>query len=336
MKPTDFAKHLSEFLTQYLPEQRNVSPNTIKSYRDTFTLYLRYFKDKGIQIERLYIKDITVETVREFLTYLEINRKSSPRTRNNRLAAIHSFFRFLQIEMPESIVECQRILAIPFKRHKNKIINYLTPEQLKAILSQVDLESRVGHRDCVLLSVLYDTGSRVQEIIDLSVRDVRLDTPAQIRITGKGRKERAVPIMENTKILIRDYLQERGMLKAPHKLDNPLFYNRSNQRLTRSGVSYILNKYVGLANQEKLTLPEKITPHVFRHTKAMHLLQAGVPLVIIRDFLGHVDIKTSEVYAKADLTMKQKALEKVADIVSLEKIPIWQNNKSIFEWLMTL
>jgi integrase/recombinase XerD len=179
MKPTDFSAHLTNFLTHYLAAQRNLSPNTIMAYRDVFTLLLRFCRDvQGVALERLRLEQIDVSLVETFLDYLERERKSSPRTRNHRLAALHAFFRYVQAEEPARMLQCQKILAIPLRRHARPTVAYLSKEELADILAQPDLRTPGGRRDAVLLSVLYDTGARVQELIDLSGGDVRLDTPA--------------------------------------------------------------------------------------------------------------------------------------------------------------
>ncbi len=241
MKPTDFSVHVTSFLTHYLGAQRNLSPNTIKAYRDVFTLLLRFCRDvQGIAPERLRLEQIDVSLVEAFLDYLERERKSSLQTRNHRLAALHAFFRYVQAEEPARMHQCQKILAIPQRRHARPTVSYLFKEELAAILAQPDPRTPDGRRDAVLLSVLYDTGARVQELVDLSVGDVRLDPPVQIRLLGKGRKMRAVPLMGNTVQLLRTHLQE-NQLDHPEQFDKPLFHNARHQRLTRSGIRYILH-----------------------------------------------------------------------------------------------
>ena len=337
MKPTDFSIRLSEFLISYLPAQRNLSPHTIRSYRDAFVLFLRFLRDRQtMKIQRVRLEDMSVELVRDFLSYLEEERKACIRTRNQRLAVLHSFFRWLQTEEPKSLLQCQQILAIPFKKREHKQVEYLTPDQLQCLLSQPDLGTKQGRRDAVLLSILYDTGARVQEICDLRVRDIRLEDPALVRLRGKGRKERSVPLMTSTTKLISDYLAEWKMKNGQDRREDPVFQNRRRQALTRSGIAYILAKHARQARKENTTLPEGITPHVLRHTKAMHMLQSGIPAVIIRDFLGHSDIRTTEIYAKADMEMKRKALEKLPGLVTSTGLPTWKTDGELLEWLRSL
>jgi integrase/recombinase XerD len=336
MKPTDFSVHVTNFLTHYLAAQRNLSPNTIMAYRDVFTLLLRFCRDvQGITLERLRLEQIDVSLVETFLDYLERERNSSPRTRNHRLAALHAFFRYVQAEEPARMFQCQKILAIPLRRHARPTVAYLSKEELADILAQPDLRTPDGRRDAVLLSVLYDIGARVQELIDLSVGDVRLDTPAQLRLFGKGRKMRAVPLMGNTAQLLRDYIREHH-LDRPEQFDKPLFQNARKQRLSRSGIRYILQKYLVKARNKRPSLNRIVSPHTLRHTKGMHLLQSGISLDMIRDFLGHVDVKTTQIYARANLEMKRKALEKIDDSSSVQTIPCWQENKDLLAWLRSL
>lgn len=336
MKPTDFSTHLTQFLTHYLSAQRNLSPNTIRAYRDVFTLLLRFCRDRrGVAIERLSLAHIDSSLVEAFLDHLAKERHVSIATQNQRLAVLHSFFRYIQSEVPEIMLQCQRILAIPLQRQPHANVGYLTKEDLAQLLAQPDLRSREGRRDAVLLSVLYDTGARVQELIDLRVSDVRLDSPAQVRLMGKGRKARAVPLMDATVQILRDYLSENGM-NRPECADLPLFRNRMGSRFSRNGVRYVLHKYVKAVRDERPGFTQSVSPHRLRHTKGMHLLQSGVSLEIIRDFLGHVDVKTTQIYARSNLEMKRRALEKVADGTPLPKLPSWKENKTLLDWLHSL
>ncbi len=248
---------------------------------------------------------------------------------------MHAFFRYVQSEVPDRLLQCQQILAIPLRRHACPIVGYLSKEYLVEILSQPDLHSRAGRRDAVLLSVLYDTGARVQELVDLTAGDVRLDPPSQVRLMGKGRKMRAVPLMDPTAEILRAYLHENG-LDRPEHFDRPLFQNGHGGRLSRSGVRYILVKYVEAVRKIHPAFTQPVSPHSLRHTKGMHLLQSGVSLDVIRDFLGHADAKTTEIYARANLEMKRDALEKVAGHLPLSTIPFWKQDETLLEWLRSL
>jgi site-specific recombinase XerD len=334
MKSTDFAKLLADYLSQYLPGQRNVSTNTIISYRDTFKLFLIFSRDKkGVLPEHLVLAHIDEGFVNDFLLWIENERKCGISTRNQRLAAIHAFFRYVQVEAPEMLLRCQRILSIPFKKNGRAAIDYLSPDALKILLEQPDKTASDGRRDLVLMTVLYDTGARVQELIDLVVRDIRLDTPPIVALTGKGKKTRHVPLMSKTAKMLSAYLAERHLDTAAMS-NHQVFYNRQRNKLTRAGVLYIISKYVKAARTVGCTLfPEKVTPHSLRHSKAMHLLQANVNLVYIRDLLGHVNVSTTEIYARADSETKRLALEKAYIEVVADDIPTWSDDKDLLSWL---
>ena len=265
MKPTTLSVHISHFLSHYLAGQRNLSPNTIKAYRDVFVLLLRFCRDvKGIAVERLGLEQIDARLVGAFLDHLEQERHCSIRTLNQRLAVLHAFFRYLQVEEPTLLLQCQRILAIPLRHFVRHEVVYLSKDHLAALLAQPDLKRSDGRRDAVLLSVLYDTGARVQELIDLTAGDVRLEAPAQVRILGKGRKVRVVPLMENTTRLLQQYFDENN-LTLPENYDRPLFRNKHGNPLTRVGVNYILQKHLQKAREVFPHLKQKVSPHTLRH-----------------------------------------------------------------------
>lgn len=336
MRPTDFARALSRYLTSYLPGQRNVSPNTIRSYRDTFKLFLSYCKHtRNLIIENFSLKQMDESLIIDFLSWLEQERNNSITTRNQRLACIHGFCRYLQIEDPVGLPAYQKILSIPVKKAPKPLVNHLTSDVLKLILAQPDLSKVSGRRDLTLLSVLYDSAARVQELVDLKVRNVRLDPPPILTLTGKGRKTRQVPLMSNTESLLRQYMTENRLLQNGMQ-DRSLFVNRQRCKLTTEGIKFILNKYVSSARAVSSVIPDKITPHVIRHTKAMHLLQAGVSLIYIRDFLGHVDIATTEIYARIDTELKRKALEKAYPSMITTDLPQWNQNEDLLAWLYSL
>ena len=214
MKSTDYADYLRVFLTHYLPIQRNASKSTITSYRDTFVQLIRYCqKTCNIPVEKLSLDELKAERILDFLDYIESEKGVCSRTRNHRLAVLHSFFRYVQLHSPEHLAQCQRILAIPFKRTHYAEPIYLSPEQVAALLHQPDRSTRQGVRDSVLLSVLYDTGARVQELVTLRMCDINLTEPASVRLTGKGRKSRLVPLMPSTVKLLRLYMKSEGLVE---------------------------------------------------------------------------------------------------------------------------
>lgn len=337
MKPTNFAYHLTGYLAKYLPSRVGLSHNTILAYRDSFALLLRFCSEgKAIAIEKITLGTLQKNLIDKFLDWLETQRGCSVSTRNQRLAAIHAFYRYLQMEEPEHIYLCQQILAIPMKRTATKTFDYLTLDAMKAILEAPDTACLMGRRDLVLLSLMYDTGARVQEIADMTASDVRLENPKTVKVTGKGNKSRLIPLMTPTAKLIEQYMSENN-LKHAARGSYPLFQNRSHAKLTRAGIAYILNKYV---EESRLfhpgLIPKVVSPHCFRHSKAMHLLQAGVNLVYIRDLLGHVSITTTEVYARADSLMKRNALENAYQATTPSEMPIWQQNNDLLKWLKDL
>lgn len=334
MKPTDFSKSLSDFLSKYLPGERGMSTHTITSYKIAFILFIGFVESqKKISINRLLLKDITKECIIEFLEWLQRERKCSDSTRNVRLAAMHSFFRFLQYEAPENINEWQHILSIKMKKTKTCVMNYLTIEGIKLLLAQPDLTTKKGRRDLAMLALMYDSAARVQEIIDLTASSVRLTKPYTIKLVGKGNKARIIPIMDQQIMHLRNYMENNHLLESYANL-YPLFFNSRGEKLTRAGINYIFQHYASVARKkDKKLIPEGISPHSLRHSKAMHLLQAGVNLVYIRDILGHESVQTTEVYARVDSKQKREAVEKAyADVIKNE-VPLWTNNDNLLEWL---
>ena len=334
MKETNFARTLTRFLSEYLPGQRNLSTNTIKSYRDMFKQLLLFFNEKlDTAPGNLTFSKLGMNTIYAFLDWLEETRKVSVSTRNQRLAALHSFYRYAQMENPELLLEAQRVLNMPFKRRAIKPMDYLMPEALKAVLKQPNKETKKGRRDLTLIALLYDTGARVQELIDLRVRNFRVDSPSVITLTGKGNKQRHVPIMSKTHLLLQNYMHEHN-LNVNGEQDHPLFFNSRHHKFTRLGVTYILKKYFISAKEKNnnIVFPSKIYPHMLRTSKAMHLLDANVNLIYIRDFLGHVNITTTERYARASSERKRKALE-AAYMEITEEVPKWNEDKDLLNWL---
>lgn len=336
MKPTDFAYMLTEFLAEYLPGQRGYSVNTVRSYRDAFTLLIRFCEARyGWTAHRITLARLTPEVIEAFLEDAESTFKVSVRTRNQRLAAFHSFYRFLQLRMPEFMLSAQRIQAIPFKRCRQKTVPHFSADAVRRLLERPDLGTRSGRRDATLLSVLYDTGARVQELIDLRICDLRLTAPPHVKIVGKGNKARLVPLLSGTVSLLESYLSEHG-LADPQLQSQHLFVNCHGNPLSRSGIRYILKKHATQPDDSRIGWPERISPHTLRHSKAMHLLQAENPLPVIQAILGHEDIKTTGVYARADMTMKRKAMEKLDSPVPANPSNSWISNRELMDWLKTL
>ncbi len=330
MKKTDFTKALTAYFSTYLPLTCGVSPNTCNSYRDAFKLLLLYFQEeKGVPANSIELRTLNRNLVSDFLDWLEAQRKVSVTTRNQRLAAMKAFAHYVQYRNPEYLENCTDIITMRPKKHEKPVIPFLTEDELKALLAQPDPSTRHGLRDLTLLSLLYDSGARVQEITDLQLKDIRLTNPAMVTLTGKGRKARQVPLMKETCTLLDTYIRNFDLNSEP--LTAPLFFNKKGEALSRYGITYILKKYVSKAELDGSA--RKISPHGLRHTKAMHLLRAGVNMIYIRDFLGHVDISTTEVYARIDAEMKRKVFEeKVPNFTPNTTMP-WEEDKDLLQWL---
>ena len=299
---------ITDFFITHLAKERGASSHTVIAYRDAIKMLLSFAATICCRtVDRLRFDDISVEVILQFLTHLENDRKNSVRSRNARLAALHSFFRYASSREPALALSCQRMLAIPFKKTTRRTLGYLTEEEIKSLLDHIDRDTVNGERDYVLIALLYDTGARVQELLNIRPSDLRLERPAFVRITGKGRKERICPLLPQTARLVGRFLAEQ---KRAIEDDGTCFLNRYGQKLSRHGVRYLLKKYIAVTRQDTPRIDRPgISPHTLRHTKAMHLLQAGLPLVTIKDVLGHADIKSTEVYVETDMEMRRKALE---------------------------
>jgi len=338
MKSYSFQQSLTEYLARYLPGQLGVSSNTVMCYRDTFSLLLKYCRDeRHIQPERMDFARLNRDLVEGFLQWVERSRHCSISTRNHRLAVIHAFSRYVMIEHPENSAACQGILTIQAKKKPAPSPNYMTVDAIRAILAGPSLRTKPGRRDLALLTLLYESGARVQEIIDVAVGDIRLSQPATLKLTGKGNKSRIVPIVSDAARIVNMYLSDGAKGNIPRQPRQPLFVNQKGEKLSRSGVSHIVKRYVEQARKLNSELfPDHVTPHVFRHSKAMHLLEANVNLIYIRDLLGHVSVQTTEVYARASPDAKRRALEKA----SVEVLPSSQYSKEeeneLLTWLKDL
>lgn len=255
--------YLTDYLTRYLPLQIGASPNTIRSYRDAFIVFLRYCRDElKIKPEKLTMDQISRKMVEVYLLWLEENKGCAVSTRNHRLTVIHALMRYIAVEDPRYMSKCQEILGIDFKKCAKREVEYLTVDELKIIFEQPDSKRKNGQRDLTMLSLLYDSGARVQELVDLKLKDIRFTKPATVTLTGKGNKARIVPLMPDTGALIEKYTSNYG-ITVP---DQYLFVNKMKQKLTRSGVEYVISKYVA---KTQVSHPEiailNVTPHIFRH-----------------------------------------------------------------------
>lgn len=334
MKTTDFSRYLTKYFTKYLPNECGSSPQTIDSYRTAFILYLEYTESsEGINAEKITVKDFTKESVIGFLNWLEEDRENSRSTRNHRLAAIKSFVHYLKYEFPEYLEEYQLILSIPLKKAEKKEISYLKTDGVKLLIDQIDISDLNGLRDFVMISVLYTTGIRVSELINIKVKDISLTEPFTIKVHGKGNKGRYVPLMKTTIPYIKRYL---SLMKfdCESKMNEYFFINHMGEQFTRQGVNYILKKYADKAREiNSEIVPADLTAHKMRHTAAMELLSSGVDLMYIRDLLGHSSITTTEVYARTDAKSKRKAIEAASKELVPHEEANWDNNDGLKKWL---
>ena len=299
------------FFLERLMTQRNASPATVSAYRDTFRLLLRYLADQQQCPAAAVTMDmLNADTILAFLDDLEVRRQNSIKTRNHRLAAIHSFMDYVSFQAPEYLGLVQRVKQIPFKKAANRVVSYLVPTEMDALLGVCAVDTWLGRRDRLMLTLLYNTGMRVSELTGLTRASVIL-TPSgvrTVRIWGKGRKERVLPLWQSTQGYLTDWLREQGESGDPH-----VFTNRRGQPLTRSGVMARLQWLAQAATPQCPSVADKrVTPHVIRHTTAMHLLQSGIDLSTIAIWLGHESIETTHKYMVADLQLKERALAKTA------------------------
>lgn len=305
----DFAPLVSRFFNTYLIQQRDASPHTVASYRDTFRhLVLYVHKTLGKEPQDMAFDDLNTEFLTKFLRHLENQRGNSARTRNARLAAIRSLFRFVALHEPCHAALAQQVLAIPGKRYTRQPIDYLDDDEIDALLQAPDQSTWVGRRDHALLLVAVQTGMRASELITLRCTDVHPGTGAHVRCHGKGRKERCVPLRRDSVTTIRAWLKERG-----GQPEDPVFVNQRMNPLTHDSLAYLVSQNLKVARAVCPTLEKKrVTPHTLRHSCAMVLLQGGVDQITIALWLGHESLETTYLYLHADLKLKEQAMAKTA------------------------
>lgn len=334
MKTTDFAVNLGRYLTHYLPDDQGCSPNTIDSYRYAFIQYLEFMEEeKGIRPEKIQIRNLTRESVILFLTWLEKTRGLQVSSRNYRLAAIKGFIHYLKYELPEYMEEYQKILAIPLKKISQKEISYLKTDGVELLIKQIDTSTKNGMRDLVIIMILYTTGIRVSELINIRVKDVSLHDPCTILVHGKGNKGRYVPLLKTAVPHMRRYIDMMNYDKE-EKLNDFLFINHMNKQFTRQGISYLLKKYSIKAREiDPSLIPEDLSPHKMRHTTAMELVDAGVDIMYIRDLLGHASVTTTEIYARNGARIKREKIEEASKGIVPPEEAVWENDTDLKSWL---
>lgn len=326
-----FFKYVQQFIMIYLPKNRCMSANTIKAYKDTINLLRLYLQTTGVaSIKQISFDILDRQTIYQFLGWLENDRLCTVTTRNHRLAVLKSFFKYAAQEDPTLMINYIDISQIPAKRAPDKRIEYLSEKALNILFKQ-PARTLKGIRDTFLMILMYDTGARVQEILDLRVKDIHIDQVIpNIYLTGKGGKMRVVPLLKKTIEHYDCYISHYHPQDKMHD-ENYLFYTVIKGKvgpMSPDNVAYFLKRYGDMARQQCPEIPGKIHPHLIRHTKAMHLYQAGMPLSYIKDFLGHASINTTNIYAKADVTMLKAALEK-AQSKNEQAIPTWLDDEEI-------
>ena len=307
MISNSFPALLQAFFTQRMLDQRRASGHTIAGYRDTFRLLLRFAAEQLSKMpSNLLLEDLNASFIGQFLDHLERDRGNTARTRNARLAAIHSFFRYVALEEPAHALLCQSVLAIPNKRHERRLITFLQHEEIDALIAATDPTIWIGRRDRTFLIVAVQTGLRVSELIGLRCQDVVLGTGAHVQCIGKGRKQRGTPLREEAAAVLSSWLQERNGLPQ-----DPVFPSMRGGSLSRDAIERLVAKYAKIAQKNCPSLSrKKVTPHVLRHTAAMELLQHGVDRSVIALWLGHESVETTQMYLHADLRLKEQALSR--------------------------
>ena len=338
--PPDLAgRWLAKFFTGHLARERAASPRTVSSYRDAMKLLLTWFRDaERIPPEKLRLADIDRPRILRFLDWLEAERGCSAATRNQRLAVIKSFCRYTAVEQPDHLDQVTQVLAIRQKKTPPPQLDHLTGDEVKTLLAEPGTASARAVRDTVLLALAYDTAARVQEPCDLDVAGIRRGSPMTVVIRGKGSKIRYVPAMEPTAQLVDDYLNHRDRHPGVGADADPPFAGPNHSRLTRSGMAKLLARHVRAvrARDPGWAPCLQVTPHTLRRTRAMHLVQAGVNLIYIRDLLGHADVSTTEIYARADAETKRRAIENAYEPLTPDAAPDWTLDSSPVGWLDSL
>ena len=330
---------LKDFFETYLPKERGVSSHTIRSYSATFQSLYAFFKDnKGIRANKLFVKDLSRRSINDYLNWLEMEKGNKVSTRNSRLASVKAFCHYAQYKDFKNIARWQEILSIKSKKSDMPCISFLTQEGMKTLLSEVPTDTIQGRRHLAILAFLYDTGARANELISFSAHNLNLTKPYHVILSGKGRKKRIVPIHEKLVLILKAYMKDAN-IELNNISKQPLFVNAYGRKLTSAGLTHIIMMYADKVRENfPALMPKRLSPHSFRHSKATHLLQAGMNIIYVRDFLGHSSVKTTETYVRMDSEQKRKALEAAAaDIVpQSQTIEVWNDDEKLLNWLKGL
>lgn len=336
---TDMAMLLKDFFETYLPKERGVSNHTIRSYSATFQSLYAFFKDnKGIRANKLFVKDLSRRSINDYLNWLEMEKGNKVPTRNSRLASVKAFCHYAQYKDFKNLAIWQDILSIKSKKADMPYMSFLTQEGMKTLLSEVPTDTIQGRRHLAILAFLYDTGARANELISFSAHNLNLTKPYHVILSGKGRKKRIVPIHEKLVLILKAYMKDAN-IELNNISKQPLFVNAHGRKLTSAGLTHIIMMYADKVRENfPALMPERLSPHSFRHSKATHLLQAGMNIIYVRDFLGHSSVKTTETYVRMDSEQKRKALEAAAaDIVpQSQTIEVWNDDEKLLSWLKGL
>lgn len=324
----NFSYYITNYFKEYLPRVKNYSSNTIKSYKQTMIQLINYFEDNKIDYSN--IQNIDYDVINNFLLFLEEENNISIQSRNQRLSAIHSLFKYIQKRELSYFDKCSQILSIEYKKTPVTIVSYLSIDEIKFLLSIPNIKDENEFRHLMILTLLYETGARVSELINITLSDINFNNTPYIILHGKGNKTRSVPISKDVSNMLKVYLNRFNINDS----SDYILKNRLNEKITRDGVQYIIDTYIKKAKEKYPNYyNKKITNHSFRHSKAMHLLEAGVNLVYIRDILGHKSITTTEVYAKTNPKIKQKAIEDNSQSIKVNDKYGTKNKNDLLNWL---
>lgn len=336
MKKQQLGSLVYSFFSDYLQVQRGLRPASVKSYRDGIRLFLCFVADKaGRRISKLRLQDLTANRARDFLRHLEDERQNHVRTRNQRLAVLHTFFDYLGRRVPEMLAVSEQVALIPTKRASPPETRYLTREEMQSLFAEMPTHGSLAGRDRALLLFLYNTGARVQEAADLRVGDLQLDGPFRARLHGKGDKWRACPLWEETAVQLQRLLQRRPGIQP----DESVFLSRRGGGLTRFGIYKVVRRHTTAFDAHGRSCPH-VGPHVLRHTTAVHLLESGVEVNVIRGWLGHVGLETTHRYAEISFRAKECAIAACSPPSGVSagshRKPVWRDDESLLHWLESL
>ena len=340
VKDEEFYKTILSFLDTYLVKQRNFSENTRKSYKKALKLLLEFFKDtKGLNNYEIGFDDLTYQNISDYLIWLSSSRECSDQTVNQRLMAIRSFVKYAGILDPSRITRQIEVSNVPAKKIQQTVVGFLSESALEVLFQQPDIHKKTGYRDYCFMTLMYDVGARCQELLDLRVCDMKLEgKKSVIYLTGKGQKTRRLPISENVANNMKGYISRFHPSEIPDSTAFVFFteWHGSRHQMSPDAVALFLKKYAASSHEINKDIPEKIHPHLLRHSRAMHLYRGGMPLPLLSEFLGHADVNTTRIYAWSDTEMKRDAIKKIKPESSSIAKPIWEDDEDMIRKLYGL